>query len=251
MKRYVLFALLTSALVVAGSAATAVAEPAKQPAAVDSTTEALAPCIETALKSGAQAWTCTPKGLTITTDAAGKAPAEAFTPLAPAVPARVEGPVGTLDDYDGWCENGSICHRTISDYIGETKGNAAYGNQSGVIGTFDVVLRTNLNGRQAQWRVTLIRDSGPLLQFSNVQVNCWEEINLWPDTSCGVHGAGAPNVQSRWDSNTIYGNRLNNSNEYYGAVNGSFTPSGYPGYTMGTLEGAYFNCYGGDNCYYP
>jgi hypothetical protein len=159
--------------------------------------------------------------------------------------------MGIFDDYDTWCENGSICHRTVSNYIGETKGNATYGNSNGVIGTFDVVLRTNLNGRQAQWKVSLIRDTGPSLQFFNVQVNCWEEINLLPDNSCVVHGAGAPFVSGRWNSSTLFGNRLANSNEYYGAVNGGFTPSGYPAYPLGTLEGAYFNCYGNDNCYYP
>ncbi|MET9228508.1 hypothetical protein [Lentzea sp. NPDC003310] len=213
-------------------------------APADQTTAALAPCVDAAKRSGAAAWTCTAAGLTVEVDGV-----RAFTPIAPAVPARVEE-ARVLDDYDGWCENGSVCHRVINDYIAETKGNAAYGNQEGVIGTFDVVLRTVLNGRQAQWRVALIRDSGPLLQFTSVQVTCWEEVNLLPDNSCGVHGAGAPTVQGRWDSNTLYGNKLASSNEYYGAVNGEFTPAGHPGFTMGTLEGEYFNCYGEDNCYY-
>ncbi|MFD0207165.1 hypothetical protein ACFVG9_41060, partial [Saccharothrix carnea] len=55
---------------------------------------------------------------------------------------------------------------------------------------------------------------------------------------------------TRWNSGTLYGNRLNNSNEYYGGVNGQFTPGGYPAYAMGTLESAYFYCYGSDNCYF-
>ncbi|MFI5615391.1 hypothetical protein [Amycolatopsis sp. NPDC051903] len=185
---------------------------------------------------------CTAAGLTITIDAAGNTPAQGIVPIPPTVPPRADGRVRGLDDYDTWCENGSVCDRTISDNIGETKGNAAYGNSSGAIGSFDVVLRTNLNGRQAQWRVTSIHDTGPSLQFSDAQVNCWEEVNLSPDNSCGVYGAGSPAVSARWDSGILYSNRLNHSNEYYGAVNGSFTPAGYPAYPLGTLEGAYFNC---------
>jgi hypothetical protein len=245
--------MLCAALVMGGLSVPAGAQ-ASAAASTQHTTEAdtaaLEPCVEAAKKTGATAWTCTPTGLTIAMDAAGN-PSGAFTPIAAAVPARVEGPVGTLDDYDTWCENGSICHRTIGDYTGETKGNAAYGNSQGVIGTFDVVLRTNLNGRQAQWKVTLIRDSGPTLQFSNVRVNCWEEIAAWPDNSCGTHTAGSPFVSGRWNSGLVYGNRLANSNEYYGAINGSFTPTGRPAYTMGTLESRYFNCYGTGNCYFP
>lgn len=249
--RLSIVALMTGALAALAVPAAQASTPATAgQGKTDSTAAALAPCVQAAKKTGAKAWTCMPTGLTVTTDAAGK-PSGQFTPIAAAVPARIDGPVGTLDDYDTWCENGSICHRKISSYIGETKGNAAYGNSQGVIGTFDVVLRTNLNGRQAQWRVTLIRDTGPGLQFSNVRVNCWEEISNWPDNNCGVHGAGSPYVSYRWGSGLLYGNRLNNSNEYYGAVNGSFTPNGYPQYTMGTLESRYFNCYGTGNCYFP
>jgi hypothetical protein len=218
---------------------------------VDETSRTLARCIDAALSSKAESWTCTPAGLTIT-DNAGK---QSFSPVEPSVaPTTVSGGVVVMDDYDGWCENGSICHRVISSYIAETKGNAAYGNQNGVIGTFDVVMRINLNGRQAQTKVTLIWDSGPGIKFNEVWANCWEEINLFPDTNCGNHYAGAPSIGPgnwRYDSGTLYGNRLNNSNEYYMAVSGRFTPSGYPQYVMGVLESKYFNCYGNDNCYFP
>ncbi|MET7992768.1 hypothetical protein ABZU76_17920 [Amycolatopsis sp. NPDC005232] len=47
-------------------------------------------------------------------------------------------------------------------------------------------MRTSLNGRQAQWRVTVVHDTGPALQFSNVQVNCWEEVNLLPAAMNGT-----------------------------------------------------------------
>ena len=65
-------------------------------------------------------------------------------------PPPANGAVAPTDDYDTWCEFGSVCHRAISDYIAETKGNAGYGNSRGAIGSFDVILRTNLNGRQPQ-----------------------------------------------------------------------------------------------------
>lgn len=65
-----------------------------------------------------------------------------------------------------------MCTRKITDYVSETKGNAAYGDADGVIGSFDVVLRTNLNGRQPQWVGSLIKDSGPPIDFINVFINC-------------------------------------------------------------------------------
>jgi hypothetical protein len=107
---------------------------------------------------------CTPAGLTfLTRDANGRL-TRAFTAVEPAVPARMErGTVGVLaDDYDSWCENGSICTRNVTLFISETKGNAAYGDLTGVIGTFDVVLRTNLNGRQGQWKLLSSGTVAPL-----------------------------------------------------------------------------------------
>ncbi|MFS8095780.1 hypothetical protein LFM09_01455 [Lentzea alba] len=231
----------------------ATARSAADPQRHDGTSQVLAGCIEAALKSQAESWTCTPAGLTV----AGNSGKQSFTPISPGVAPSVEsGGVTALDDYDSWCEFGSVCHREINDYAAETKGNAAYGNQNGVIGTFDVVMRINLNGRQAQTKITLIWDSGPAIQFNEVWGNCWEEINNWPDTNCGNHYAGAPVIGPvgwRWNSGTLYGNRLDNSNEYYMAVSGRFTPSGHPLYVMGVLESLYFHCYGSlnDRCYFP
>ncbi len=249
MKRSLSLFAITSGMLAAlfVPAAQAAATPA---AADDPALTALAPCIDAAESTGAQAWVCTAKGLTVTTDAVGR-PGGELVPIAPAIPTRTDGEVGVLDDYDYWCENGSVCHLVINDYTAETKGNAAYGNANGVIGTFDVVLRTNLSGRGAQWRISLIRDSGPYLQFHNVRVNCWEEINNWPDNSCGTYGDLYPRVTARWNSSTLYSARLVNSNEYYGAANAYFTPDGYGRYTMGALESLYFHCYAGRNCIFP
>jgi hypothetical protein len=229
------------------------AAPALPAAKSDGGAAALAPCINLAVKQRVAQWICTADGLTsLSRDAAGNL-TRSFTSIAPS--GASEGSDNRLlDDYDTWCENGSICHRKISSYISETKGNAAYGNQSGALGSYDVVIRTNLNGRQAQWRVTLIWDSGPSLDFNDTYVNCYEEINNWPDTDCGDHYIGGPVISGsswRWDSGIVYGNRLNNSNEYYAAVNTYFTPSGYPTYIAAPLETQRFNCYGSSNCVFP
>jgi hypothetical protein len=217
----------------------------------DGTIPALASCVGEAKAQRAEAWVCTSSGLT-TVSSQG---VETFLPIRPSVNPITETGTGfsiSADDYDYWCENGSICHRKINTYAEETKGNAAYGDLTGVIGTFDVILRTNLNGRQAQWKLSLIWDSGPGLSFEDSGVSCYEEINNWPDTNCGNHFAGTPRISSagwRWDSGTLYGNRLANSNEYYGAANGDFKADGYQQYfIMGALESSYFYCYGSDPC---
>lgn len=160
------------------------------------------------------------------------------------------------DDYDSWCETKPVCHREISSYIHETKGNAAYGDAGGVIGSFDVILRNNLNGRQGRWSVKLIHDSGPSLSFDLLYVNCFKDITILPDTNCGNHpadneggyvyvGTGA------WYGPLVYGNRLVDSDGYYATVDSYFTPSGYDAYYMAPLRSENFNCYGTDNCYFP
>lgn len=145
----------------------------------------------------------------------------------------------------------------ISSYISETKGNAAYGDSRGAIGSFDVILRTNLNGRQPQWRVYWYHDTGPALSFRSAYLNCRKDIANLPDTNCGVFAVdnsdaafylGTGNITT---PPTIYGNRLVESDEYYSQVDAYFTPTGYPQYTMGRLRSANFNCYGTSNCYFP
>jgi hypothetical protein len=229
------------------------AEPAKTPK-TDGAAAALAPCVELAVKTRTSQWVCTAAGLTAMQRTSSGAPTAAFTPVAPAVSPQQTDVSVLADDYDTWCENGSICRRKLSAYIAETKGNTAYGNSQGVIGTYDVILRTNLNGRQAQWKVSLIWDSGPTLDFNDTYVNCYEENNNFPDSNCGDHYIGGPVIGPsgwRWNSGTVYGNRLNDSNNYYAAVNTLFTPSGYPTYIAAPLDSQQFDCYGTANCTFP
>jgi hypothetical protein len=161
----------------------------------------------------------------------------------------------TADDYDYWCENGSTCTRKISNYISETKGNGAYGDSHGTIGNHDLIIRTSLNGRQANWNVSVIWDGGPTIYFSNFNVNCRED-QFGPDPNCGVFRAiGNGNYvgpsRTRVNSGTIYGNRLNDSDPYYAQLGGYFTPDGYPRFTFGTLNTARWNCFGTSNCVFP
>ncbi|NLU80620.1 hypothetical protein HCA58_20060 [Micromonospora sp. HNM0581] len=64
-----------------------------------------------------------------------------------------------------------------SRYIGETKGNATYGDSNGVVGSFDVIIRNSLQGRRGRWTVSLIWDYGPSLTFSDSWINCYEVID--------------------------------------------------------------------------
>ena len=100
-------------------------------------------------------------------------------------------------------------------------------------------------------------DTGPELSFQNAYVNCRKNVNNAPDTNCGVWAAdgdegtfdpGTGNITSPL---TIYGNKLMDSDEYYGQVDAYFTPKDYPQFMMGSLRGADFNCYGTSSCVFP
>ena len=220
-------------------------------------------CAETALARRLSQWTCVgPKLVTPTGVEVLDAPARKPDP-------RLSGPgdVQTFDlpdpdDYDTWCENGTICSRLIPGlpgnpyYASETKGNVAYGDSDEVIGSYDHIIRTNLNGRQAQWNVTYIHDSGPVLNYPRAEVLCWEQVSGFPDSNCGVHYAGAPftvsSTNRRFNSPTIYGERLEDSSTYYGISQGQVVPQG-TGYQFAVphLETKRFNCFGTDRCFFP
>lgn len=212
-------------------------------------------CISIALSGDADYWTCNAEGLTeIYLDGSGEPQPPVYTPFDPPQPIVESGP-SAYDDWDTWCESGSICRRKINSYASETKGNAAYGNSSGVIGTYDVIIRTNLNGRQANHGLALIWDSGPGLDFNDVYARCREDRNNYPDANCGDHYAGGPLISAgyfRWNSATLYGNRLVNANPYYADVTANFIPTGYPTYIAAPLRSMKWNCPSGTaNCIFP
>lgn len=218
----------------------------------------LQPCVDQALKQKLRQWVCTAEGLEIHQDAAGQ-PVNQFVPkrstdyttqaaLTPTLAAAA------ADDYDSWCEFGSICNRKISTYIAETKGNAAYGDQNGAIGSYDAILRTSLNGRSARWSATVIWDTGPQLTFRSTQVQCTEHTFI--PIICGNHrlsDVALTRSSPGWRYNypLIQGNYLSNSNYYHGSFQTSFTPAGYPTYKAGNLAGMTFDCRGTAICKFP
>ncbi|MEW2382688.1 hypothetical protein AB0873_11470 [Micromonospora sp. NPDC047707] len=215
----------------------------------DGAQKVLAPCIALAMQQKSPEWICTSAGLTSTRRDAQGNPTTTFTPVA-ATTAPASGPVAVLaDDYDTWCESSGTCHRIIDvqRYIGETKGNATYGDRSGVIGSYDVIIRNSLQGRRGRWTVSLIWDYGPSLTFSDSWINCYEVIDNWPDANCGDHALYPGRISGtnwRWNSPTLYGNFLVNPKPYYAAFNTDFTPGGYSARTLPALETARFKCYG-------
>lgn len=236
-------------LLLVGQASTASAE------VPSNITGATKDCVQVALARKVSNWTCLGSAL-VTKSGTEKIPTS--SPNDTVSTAALPNP----DDYDTWCENGSTCHRKIYSlpgspaYSSETKGNAAYGDVTGVINTYDVIIRTNLNGRQPQWRLTYIHDSGPTLTFVRSEMYCREVVGLFFDSVCGIHFAGAPFIigplSRRWDSGLIYGNRLTNSATYYGHNEGQIQPVGnYPPYVIPHLETLRFNCFGTDRCYFP
>jgi hypothetical protein len=158
------------------------------------------------------------------------------------------------DDYDTWCEYGTICHRLISDYVEETKGNAAWGDDEGVEGSYDAIVKTELKGRIAYSTVTLIWDTGPSLDFSETYLQCTDDAPF--PYSCGTSDLpntriGIANFRNTFD--TVAGNRLRNADSYHSSFHTVFTPDGYGEQTTSPLSTLSWQCPPdtNDNCYFP
>jgi hypothetical protein len=146
-----------------------------------------------------------------------------------------EGAAARADDYDSWCESGSVCARKISAAIAEVKGNGAYGNQDGVIGAFDFVVRQSFNGPYPRWRSLLIWDYGPTV-IPNTFYNACRINQTGPDGFCGdpnpvyFGNISSSSWRSWWPSSTGYdqhGTRLRGSTNYHDDNYGSFHAAGY------------------------
>jgi hypothetical protein len=205
-------------------------------------------CVDTAHRRDLRAWACVGSDLY----ANGKVEhlAKDNKPQKPTLTAAPNA------DDDSWCEPTGLCSRLVNDYIRETKANIWYGYGSENVGTFDAVLRNNLNGRQPRLTTTLIHDEGPALYFPDTRTICWEEESLWPDNECGTDvmgGAFLSTPGARWSSGEKRGAWLENSNEYYHELAASWVPTGRPPLSGTLFETPYFNCYGtsDDNCYFP
>lgn len=197
-------------------------------------------CISAAKRTQSQAWTCVGGALTaqvIGAKGANQLLVKQFgSGAAEMTPAPAAGTAGILaDDYDSWCETGSVCGRKISDYTAEVKGNGVYGVGSQVVGRLDIVYRQTFNGYRPRWRGLLIWDSGPTVRprpfyaycrinrtgtdgfcgnitfsFAAISSTSWR---AWSPSSTGFHQLG--------------GNPLVNGTEYHDDLYGSFTADGY------------------------
>jgi hypothetical protein len=164
-----------------------------------------------------------------------------------------EDPASAVNEDDSWCV-GNICHYRRSDYSADSRADAAYGNQDGVTGTLTVQVHTNLNGRSAQWIISLAWTTGPAIKYVGMTLACREDRNNLPDGTCGSSGfkpSIGPTAVS-WKSRVIQGEKLKNSAPYYAELSGAFDAGGSR-WGMETLRTATFNCLGGDNdrCYFP
>lgn len=225
-------------------------------------------CIQQGLETRADSWTCFGDVLTTTQlDARGEQSVRSTTvPNALPVQSRSAGlskdgtdlsAAAATDDYDSWCESGTICGRQISKYIAEVKGNGAYGNQDGVIGRIDVIVRQSFDGPWPRWRGLLIWDSGPAVTPSSYRVSC--RINqTGPDGHCGgtdfYYGTISSGNWRTWhprpagyDYNS---QKLAGSTKYHEDAFGSFKASGYSlTFYFGTLHTGRWR-YCSSNCSY-
>jgi hypothetical protein len=127
-----------------------------------------------------------------------------------------------------WCETQSVCHRKVTDYVEETVGNGAYGVGGTLIGRFQITLRTNLNGRQPRYTLSLHVVQGPRIS-GNFHLHCRQHGGgiLGIDADCyDSQVVGPVTLIKDWTSRVVNGNRLDNDGTYYGYVDGSFHAEG-------------------------
>ncbi|MGW5924539.1 hypothetical protein ACWFPY_36580 [Nocardia fluminea] len=187
-------------------------------------------CVDTALGRKVTNWVCI-GALLVTPEGQEVLPVVPRPDLVEPAPAPDPGS-RSADDYDLWCEpdSNSPCIRPINSYQSEAKSNMIYGNEDGVLGTFDWVIRLNLNGRSARYTVTLIHDEGPPLNFIRNDVHCREVVpGPLPDSECGIHYMGSPftiSDGSRFTYGEIQGNRLDDAGTYFAEGRMQFHPQG-------------------------
>ncbi|MFD3687821.1 hypothetical protein ACFWTE_23755 [Nocardiopsis sp. NPDC058631] len=261
--RLILLVVLVLGLGLLGTAPAASQE---LPQDVD-TSPALDACIQEAQERELESWLClggrlsTPDGSGITPDDTEEPGAAAETieqdEVLVSPPADIRS---AADDYDSWCESGSICHRRVTAYVDETKGNAAFGDPTAVHGHFDVVIRTQMNGRSPRWNTTFIWEAGPLLSFNETRVQCREQVPLWPDSDCGMFMVdmeigqfelfeGAANYRRNFGP--IRSNRLDDASLYHANVEAYVWPQGLGPMGMPTLTSRTFECpTGSGNCFW-
>ncbi|WP_454294414.1 hypothetical protein [Salana multivorans] len=265
MRIFKICSVLVMLLLALGATASAASE-RREPALTD---EAVVDaCAREANELNAAAWTCLGGALTYlespgesssTSDdvwttrqvVAVPPPEESLSP-SPDGPA----PMGAGDPWDPWCEYGTSCERMkdpASKYILERKQNGAWGDHTGVRGTYDVILLTNLNGRQVRYRLGFEIDSGPSIVF-DTKVNCVK--NQLFDGTCGSFYT-YKSVSNWWQGQMQYMDRIpnNRGDNYFSTVTGTIEPAGWGGgpIQLGGFTTSDFICPNNSsgNCYFP
>jgi hypothetical protein len=235
-------ALLTAVLLLTGMATPAHAAP---PTPLDK-------CIDTADAGNYQEWVCLDGKLHVQKDAHGK-PANLTLDTAPQGASLFVLPMKGGDDWDVWCEKGSVCNNNVNAYYSKTKGNAAYGNTDGVVGTFDIIIETRLSGRAPRWTLVLNWDSGPTIYFTDPYIQCLHPRFLQSPSACGQYGTTTdPYISSytyRW-SKTFYRAPFTTgvSGDYYGEYRAKFHVAGGPTLWLSPLRANSFYCPASGTC---
>ncbi|WP_344836118.1 hypothetical protein [Kribbella ginsengisoli] len=222
-------------------------------------------CIAEAKRMPKSAWTCMAGMLTARIEVPGGAPrteikefGSGIVQLTPPPATKAAAGADILaDDYDSWCEDGTVCGRKISDYIAEVKGNGVYGVGGTVIGRVDFIVRQAFNGPYPRWRGLLIWDSGPTIRPNAFWADC--RINRsGPDGFCdNVQLDFSPITSTTWrswaPSSTGYeqtDTKLSNNTTYHDDLHGSFKADGHSElFAAGTIHtGRWRQC--GPNCKY-
>lgn len=187
-------------------------------------------CVDTALARNADNWVCN-GALLITPERQEVLPVVPRPDLEPPAPAPDPQRLQS-DDYDAWCEpdSHSPCIREVGEFVSEAKNNLVYGNEDGVVGTFDWIIRLNLNGRSARFTTTTIHDEGPSLDFIRSDVHCREVVpGPLPDSSCGINYMGSPFTvanQSRFTYGPAQGSNIVDAGTYFAEGRMQFHPAG-------------------------
>lgn len=155
----------------------------------------------------------------------------------------------TADDLDTWCEPAGICQRQRTIYSEETKANAAYGDSSGARGSFDIVIRTSLNGRSQRWFYTIISDTGPAVTVTPL-ITCIEEWFVF--VNCGDYSLQPVRVGTRHDWAVVNGAPLNSDDKYHSDYSGGIvTPGGFA-VPISPIHSRYWVCPpNAEPCAYP
>jgi hypothetical protein len=235
----------------AGVVQAAPARPSAQPDRWDAVrigTPELQNCFDRAKARGVVAWTCTSDGLTVVDQ---RTKVKSFTAV------RANAVAGSTDtarrlepDPDTWCEYVSTCTSRYSRYIAWAKGNLAYGDSNGAIGTWDNTYRVNFSGRQPRYSIVAVHDTGPKV-YIDLYLKCNE--TPWPYSECGYSTRyfAISSTARTYKSGLIYGNRLEDVTSYRATDGGTFDADGHwQIFGIPALRSLTWNC-STTECYFP